>query len=166
MTPADVHRSRIPGSAPRARGGDPRGARGSKCRKHCPPRARGVIPKRRRQRGAKAAVPRARGLILIVGNHQERKQSALRADAGVRPSRSSPPPSPYMPWQSESGEALKPHRWAFVPQVVVLVLTNLLVPDALVIVRVRRDPLVRAVAVVELLIFWPQDAHRSHPRKR
>lgn len=37
-----------------------------------------------------------------------------------------------------------------------LVLADLFVPDLLVVVRVRWDPLVRAIAVVELLVTRPQ----------
>lgn len=47
-----------------------------------------------------------------------------------------------------------------------LVLADLLVPDLLVVVRVWCDPLMGAVAVVELLVTASQDAHRSQPRKR
>src|SRR5690242_2226838 len=65
-----------------------------------------------------------------------------------------------------SGEPLEAHLRALVSQVALLVLAYLLVPDLLVVVRAGRDPPVRAVAVVELVVARPQDAHHSQRRKR
>ena len=65
-----------------------------------------------------------------------------------------------------SDGALDADLWALVSQVALLVLPHLLVPDLLVVVGVGRDPPVGAVAVVELLVARPQDAHLIQPRKR
>ncbi|MBM0257605.1 hypothetical protein [Micromonospora sp. 4G55] len=51
-----------------------------------------------------------------------------------------------------SDETLNPHLGPLVGEVVLLVLANLVVPDLLVVVRIGRDPLVKAIAVVELLV--------------
>lgn len=65
-----------------------------------------------------------------------------------------------------SDQTLDADLRALVSEVALLVLADLLLPDLLVVVRVRRGPLVGAVAVVELLVPGPEDAHRVHPRNR
>ncbi|WP_262287395.1 hypothetical protein [Micromonospora sp. MA102] len=64
-----------------------------------------------------------------------------------------------------SEQALDADLRSLVLEVALLVLADLLVPDLLVIVRVRRDPPVGAV-VVELLVAGSQDAYRVPPRNR